>query len=99
MRRVRVLLVVVVVVVVVVAVRVVVIVGVRMVVIMIVPVIMGVIVIVVMLVALPHVAQSLRIRCTAMAAPKPLSMLTTTTPDAQLVSMENSAVKPFMAVP
>jgi hypothetical protein len=40
-----------------------------------------------------------RIRCTAMAAPKPLSMFTTTTPDAQLVSIAKSAVKPESAVP
>jgi len=39
------------------------------------------------------------IRPTAMAAPKPLSMFTTVMPDAQLVSMANSAVKPARAVP
>ncbi len=33
-------------------------------------------------------------RNTAIAAPKPLSMLTTVTPDAQLVSMPKSAVRP-----
>ena len=42
---------------------------------------------------------SLRMRWAAIAAPKPLSMLTTTTPDAQLVSIANSAVKPPSAVP
>ena len=42
---------------------------------------------------------SLRMRWTAIAAPKPLSMLTTTTPEAQLVSMAKSAVKPPSAVP
>jgi len=38
-------------------------------------------------------------RPTAIAAPKPLSILTTVTPDAQLVSMAKSAVKPDSAVP
>jgi hypothetical protein len=38
-------------------------------------------------------------RCTASAAPNPLSMLTTVTPLAQLVNIANSAVKPFSAVP
>lgn len=42
---------------------------------------------------------SRRMRCTAMAAPKPLSMFTTRTPEAQLVSIANRAVKPPMAVP
>ena len=42
---------------------------------------------------------SLRMRWAAIAAPKPLSMLTTTTPEAQLVSMAKSAVKPPSAVP
>jgi len=39
------------------------------------------------------------IRPTAIAAPKPLSMLTTVMPDAQLVSIPNNAVKPDSAVP
>lgn len=38
-------------------------------------------------------------RTTAMAAPKPLSMLTTVIPAAQLVSMPKSAVKPASATP
>lgn len=42
---------------------------------------------------------SLRMRCAAIAAPKPLSMFTTTTPEAQLVSIAKSAVKPPSAVP
>ena len=45
--------------------------------------------------AAPSPLRSSNIRCTAMAAPKPLSMFTTTTPEAQLVSMAKSAVKPF----
>ncbi len=47
----------------------------------------------------PWLLRSSKIRCTAIAAPKPLSMLTTTTPDAQLVSMAKSAVNPPSAVP
>ena len=39
------------------------------------------------------------IRPTAIAAPKPLSMFTTVMPEAQLVSMANSAVKPLNALP
>jgi len=39
------------------------------------------------------------IRPTAIAAPKPLSMFTTVMPEAQLVSIANSAVKPPSAVP
>jgi len=39
------------------------------------------------------------IRPTAIAAPKPLSMFTTVMPEAQLVSIPNSAVKPDSAVP
>jgi hypothetical protein len=39
------------------------------------------------------------IRPTAIAAPKPLSMLTTVMPDAQLVSIPNNAVNPDSAVP
>src|SRR5690606_26410067 len=39
------------------------------------------------------------IRSAAIAAPKPLSILTTDTPDAQPVSMENSAVNPDKAAP
>jgi hypothetical protein len=38
-------------------------------------------------------------RPTAIAAPKPLSIFTTVTPEAQLVSMPKSAVKPDSAVP
>lgn len=38
-------------------------------------------------------------RPTAIAAPKPLSILTTVMPDAQLVNIPNSAVKPLRAVP
>lgn len=38
-------------------------------------------------------------RCTTIAAPKPLSMLTTATPEAHDVSMEKSAVKPLSAAP
>lgn len=47
-----------------------------------------------------HAALPLRsMRTTATAAPKPLSIFTTVTPDAQLVSMPSSAVKPESAVP
>jgi len=48
-------------------------------------------------VASPAGTRSMRI--TAIAAPKPLSMLTTVTPDAQLVSIPNKAVKPSNATP
>lgn len=84
----------------VVRVRVIVRVGVRVIVRVRVPVIVRVCVpvIVRMLVILAH-AQSFKIRCTAIAAPKPLSMFTTTTPDAQLVSIAKSGVKPPSAVP
>ena len=41
----------------------------------------------------------LNCRTTAIAAPKPLSILTTVTPEAQLVSMPNRAVNPDTAVP
>lgn len=41
----------------------------------------------------------LSMRMTATAAPNPLSMFTTVTPDAQLVSMPSRAVKPDRAVP
>ncbi len=46
-----------------------------------------------------HVPLLRSIRATATAAPKPLSMLTTVTPEAQLVSMPSSAVRPEKAVP
>lgn len=45
----------------------------------------------------PTGARSMR--TTAIAAPNPLSMLTTVTPDAQLVSMPSSAVSPSNATP
>jgi hypothetical protein len=46
-----------------------------------------------------HVALRRSMRATATAAPKPLSMLTTVTPEAQLVSMPSKAVSPENAVP
>ena len=76
-------------------------------------VVMGVIVVVIMIVAMimvvimpvvRHQRGSLRRsassrRTITMAAPNPLSMFTTLTPDAQLVSIPKSAVKPPSAVP
>jgi hypothetical protein len=59
----------------------------------------------VMRMPLPHHAFSSTItscpsiRCTAIAAPNPLSMFTTTIPEAQLDSIANSAVNPPSAVP
>ena len=44
-------------------------------------------------------ARLLSSRPTAIAAPKPLSMFTTVTPEAQLVSMPSIAVNPARAVP
>ena len=43
---------------------------------------------------LPAVGRETTSRTTAMAAPKPLSMFTTVTPDAQLERSPNSAVRP-----
>ena len=40
-----------------------------------------------------------RMRWAAMAAPKPLSMLTTVRPDAQVLSMPRSAASPWKAAP
>jgi len=42
----------------------------------------------------PHVYLRLKIRAAANAAPNPLSMFTTVTPDAQLVSIPRSAASP-----
>ena len=85
-------------------VRVRVIVGVIVIVIVRVRVIVGVIVIVgvtvIVRVRVTHGELPRRsMRTTATAAPNPLSMLTTVTPDAQLVSIPNSAVRPERAVP
>lgn len=66
---------------------------------------MAVPMIVIMPVPVTHVVPSSTrsrkhaIRCTAIAAPKPLSMFTTVTPLAQLVSIAKSGVKPESAVP
>jgi len=42
----------------------------------------------------PHVYLRLKIRAAANAAPNPLSMFTTVTPDAQLVSIPSNAASP-----
>ncbi len=46
-----------------------------------------------------HGSTGARRRTVAIAAPKPLSMFTTVTPEAQLVSMPKSAVMPANATP
>lgn len=64
-------------------------------------VVVVVVIVVVVVVAVRHVAAHPlgSMRCTAMAAPNPLSMFTTVTPAAQEVSIEKSAVNPPSAAP
>ena len=59
-------------------------------------IVMIVVVIVIVIVAFVthHLLRVRRMRAAANAAPKPLSMFTTVTPDAQLVSMPSSAASP-----